>query len=189
MSPVSALGRPGALIALAMALDVGLGGAASLAGVPLALDSTGAALAGALGGPIVGVLGGLAGGALVGWSVPGGGSPLTGALVHAVVGVVAASASRTGALRRIGPSLAVGAGAGVAAAGTALLAGRLTTGSAPLAAFLLGAGRGPVVMLAALGVAHEVLDKAITFALVGRLVTWLPPRSAADPSQDASPGV
>jgi len=169
---MTALGRLAALVALALAADLGLAAVASLTGLPVAVDCLGSALAGALGGGPAGLLAGLASGGAVAWIVPGAGPPLPVALVHGLMGVAGALASRIGALVRPGSALAAGAAAGLVTA-TVLIAANLAAASVPVAAFLLGSGRGATLLLTTLGVAAEVLDKAVTFLLVSLAVARL----------------
>lgn len=160
------------LVGLALAADVCLAAVARLTTFPVAIDSFGAGLAGALAGVPGGLIAGLASGAAVAWIVPGTGPPLGIALVHSLVGIAAALASRIGALRRPGTALAAGAATGLAAA-AALIAGSMAGTWTPVAAFLLGPGRGATLVLTTLGVAVEVLDKAVTFLLVSLAVVRL----------------
>jgi len=162
---MKAFGRLAALVGLAAAADSALAGVANLTHCPLALDSVGAGLAGALGGPLVGPIAGIVSGATVAWIVPGGGPLWAAALTHGLVGLAAALASRTGALRRPGASLAAGAATGLAVA-IVLILGGAAAASAPVAAFLLGRGWGPTLALTGLGVAVEVVDKALTFLVL-----------------------
>jgi len=166
-----------ALAGGALAADLGLAAGAAAAGLPLDLGCLGSGLAGALAGPVFGLMAGLANGAVVAYLVPGTGSALTSALVHGLVGVSAAAAGRLGALRHPGGRVAAGAAAGLVTAAAILVTSGLGPGGSPLAAFLLGAGRGATAVLVGLGVAAEVVEKAVTFLLVGLLIERLPARA------------
>jgi len=170
VSTTTAARRLAALLGIALTVDFALAAIGTLTRLPLGFDAFGTVLAGALGGPVIGFLAGVLSGAGVGWLVPGAGPVLVASAAHAVVGLAAAVASKAGALRRPGTSLAAGAAAGLAVAAGVLLAGRLTSGAAPLAAFLLRAGRGATAVLVGLGVAAEVVEKSLMFLLVGLLM-------------------
>lgn len=172
-----------ALVPLAVALNVVIGQLTAALSLPVFLDTIGTVLATALAGPVVGIVTGLVSQAVAGLQI--GQHMLAFAPIQVLIALVTWAAARAGGFRSLPHAVAwgllTGVVAGVPSAVISYYVFQGVTSPGPTAVTTLLAGLG-LSRAAAVGVASvglDLLDKAITFALVGAALRGLPRRLAA----------
>lgn len=168
------------LIPVAIALNITVGQIVGSLALTIYLDSIGTVVVAALAGPAAGVVAGIL--TNVVWGLGLNPTALPFAVAQVAIGVLAGTAARLGAFRRIWSAPIAGALTGVLAAFI----------SAPIAAFVFGGatGGGTGALVGAFqamgsslleaatlqGLLSDPLDKAITFAIAAALLAALPSR-------------
>ncbi len=172
-----------ALVPLAVALNVVIGQLTAALGLPVFLDTIGTVLATALAGPAVGIVAGLVSQAVAGLQI--GQHMVAFAPIQVLIALLAWAAARASGFRSlpraVGWGLLTGLVAGAPSAVIAYYVFQGVTSPGPTAVTTLLAGLG-LTRAEAVGVTSiglDLLDKAITFALVGAALRSLPRRLAA----------
>lgn len=172
-----------ALIPLAVALNVVMGRFATALGLPVFLDAIGTVLVTAMAGPAAGIGTGLVSQAVAGFQI--GQHMFAFAPIQVIIALATALAARRAGFRSLPAAVGWGLLTGlVAGAPSALIAyhlfeGVTSPGPTAVTTLLTGLGlsRAQAVGMASIGL--DLLDKAITFALVGTVLLGLPRRLAA----------
>jgi energy-coupling factor transport system substrate-specific component len=172
-----------ALIPRAVALNLALGAVVAALKLPIFLDSVGTILVAALAGPWAGVLTGAISDVVLGILS----SPTFFAFipVAAVIGALAGVAARLGAFRSVARAVVAGLVIGVAA-GTAsvpivlaLFGGATASGTGLCTVALRAVGVPLAAATGACSLSSDVVDKALSCALVALIVARLPHRLSA----------
>lgn len=172
-----------ALIPLAVALNVVIGRLAAAIGLPVFLDTIGTVLVAAMAGPAAGIATGLVSQAVAGFQI--GQHMFAFAPIQVIIALTAALAARRAGFRSLPMAVGWGLLTGLlAGAPSALIAyhvfeGVTSPGPTAVTTLLTGLGltRAQAVGVASVGL--DLLDKAITFALVSTVLLGLPRRLAA----------
>jgi energy-coupling factor transport system substrate-specific component len=180
-SPVPTLAL--ALIPRAVAINLALGAVVAALKLPIFLDSVGTILVAALAGPWAGVVTGAISTLVLGILS----SPTFFAFlpVAAVVGALAGGAARVGAFRSPGWAAAAGVVIGVAAGVAsvpivlALFGGATVSGTGLCTVALRTLGLPLAASTGACSLASDVVDKALSCALVALVIARLPRRLSA----------
>lgn len=172
-----------ALIPRAVALNLALGAVVAALKLPVFLDSVGTILVAALAGPLPAVLTGIASNTVLGLLS----SPVFFAFipVTVVIGGIAGLMAKLGAFRSVKRAIAAGALLGLFSGATSVpivigLFGGLTssgTGLVTIALRAAGLPLWPAATIASVGT--DVVDKALSFALVALVLARLPSRITA----------
>ena len=172
-----------ALVPLAVALNVVIGQLTAALSLPVFLDTIGTVLATGLAGPAVGITTGLVSQAVAGLQI--GQHMLAFAPIQVLIALVAWAAARAGGFRSlpraVGWGLLTGLVAGVPSAVISyyVFQGVTSPGPTAVTTLLVGLGLSRAEAVGVASVGLDLLDKAITFALVGAALRGLPRRLAA----------
>jgi energy-coupling factor transport system substrate-specific component len=172
-----------ALIPRAVALNLALGAVVAALKLPVYLDSVGTILVAALAGPLAAVITGIASNVVLGVLS----SPVFFAFIPVaiVIGALSGWAARLGVLRRTASAVVAGAMLGVASGATSVpiviaLFGGLTASGTGLVTIALRAAGLPLASAATVAsVGLDVIDKALSFAVVALVLERLPSRITA----------
>ena len=172
-----------ALIPRAVAINLALGAIVAALKLPIFLDSVGTILVGALAGPWAGVVTGTVSTMVLGTLA----SPTFFAFVPvaAIIGALAGIAARLGAFRSAGwaaaAGLVIGAAAGLASVPIvlALFGGATPSGTGLCTVALRTLGLALPVATGACSLSSDVVDKALSCALVALVIARLPRRLSA----------
>jgi energy-coupling factor transport system substrate-specific component len=172
-----------ALIPRAVALNLALGAVVQALKLPVYLDSVGTILVAALAGPWAAIVTGVVSNAVLGLLS----SPTLFAYipVAALIGALAGLAARLGVFRSVTASIVAGAVIGVAAGLASVpiviaLFGGVTASGTGLITLALRAMHLPLPVAAAIaGTSTDIVDKALSCALVALVIARLPQRLTA----------
>ena len=172
-----------ALVPLAVALNVVIGQVAAALSLPVFLDTVGTVLATTLAGPAVGLTAGLVSQAVAALQI--GQHMVAFAPIQVLVVLMAWAAAGAGAFRTVPRTIGAGLLAGVVAgAPSAVISyfvfeGVTSPGPTAVTTLLTGLGLSRAAAVGVMSVGLDLLDKAITFTLVGAVLRGLPRRLAA----------
>lgn len=172
------------LVRLGVAVNLVIGQVAAVLLLPLFLDAVGTILVAALVGARAAIVAGLVS-QLLSAVISGNFSWLPFAIVQVVIALYAAAAARLGAFRRLGTAVPAGVGLGLVAASVSfpisyLVFGGVTAGGVTAVTTVLRALGAPLpVAVAAASYGADLLDKAISFALICVIIRTLPGHLAA----------
>lgn len=172
-----------ALVPLAVALNVVIGQVTAALGLPVFLDTIGTVLATGLAGPGAGAVTGLVSQAIAGLQI--GQHMLAFTPIQLLIVLVTWGAARAGGFRSLPHAVGWGLLAGlVAGAPSAVISyqvfqGVTTPGPTAVTTLLAGLGLSRAAAVGVTSVGLDLLDKSITFVLVGTVLRSLPRRLVA----------